>query len=77
MCGGFLNDRAPLESRLFIDLDVNKLHKDSPPPMEISDSDVISFGKTLNRIIDRVRHKEPDVGRVLNFPDFSSQIYVD
>ena len=37
MGGGFLNDRAPLESRLFIDLDVNKLHKDSPPPMEISE----------------------------------------
>ena len=38
---------------------------------------MISFCKTLNQIINLVRQKEPDVGRVLKFPDFSSQIYVD
>jgi len=75
--GGFLNEKAPAVSRLFLDIDVNKIKKDCPPGPTITSMDMVSFMKSLNRIINEMRLKEPDVERILSFPDFSSQIIVD
>jgi len=66
---GFLNEVAPLESRLFIDIYVNK-----KSTVEITDEDMRTFSKTFNQCVSRAHLKEKGVFR---FPDPTPQILVD